>query len=225
MAKVFKKFRFKLFEGQGSKKYLLYAIGEVLLIVIRILVALKISNWNEGKKSNKLSADMVSEIKRGIDSDLIQLDHFTKSQMSVFESQLIISKWLGGNESYADSLSQYFSKAHISTDYSINYSGYETLKRFGLKSIKSDSIRTAISDLYEVSYPTFIKFTNIYQDFLKELLAINPRHFSELNYMQPTMRPLRPEILREDTEYAYHFNTLRNFNQLLFFQAGLLKRE
>jgi hypothetical protein len=32
-------------------KYMLYAIGEIVLVVIGILIALQINNWNEGKKN------------------------------------------------------------------------------------------------------------------------------------------------------------------------------
>ena len=34
-------------------KYLKYAIGEILLVVIGILIALSINNWNEGRKKNQ----------------------------------------------------------------------------------------------------------------------------------------------------------------------------
>jgi len=36
-------------------KYLIYAFGEIVLVVIGILIALQVNNWNEQKKSNNLS--------------------------------------------------------------------------------------------------------------------------------------------------------------------------
>lgn len=43
--------------------------------------------------------------------------------------------------------------------------------------------------------------------------------------MGATMRPRAAETLKQDAEYAYHLNTLKNFNQLLIYQGGILKKE
>lgn len=225
MVNFFRKMRSSLFQENKIRKYFIYALGEILLIVLGILIALQINNMNEKKKNNLLSNEMVSEIKRGIGSDLNELNKFISNHNSVFKSQLIISDWLKSEEKFLDSLVLHLSKTYVATDYSINYSGYETLKKFGLKRIENDSLRTLISNLYEIKYPTFTKFSEIYQGFLDELLAVNSKHFNELNYMKPTMRPKEPKELKKDTEYAYHFNTLKNFNQLLIFQGVRLREE
>ena len=50
MIKFFRKIRQKLLTENKFSKYLLYAIGEILLVVIGILIALQINNWNESRK-------------------------------------------------------------------------------------------------------------------------------------------------------------------------------
>jgi hypothetical protein len=50
MIKFFRKIRQKLLTENKFSKYLLYAIGEIILVVIGILIALQINNWNESKK-------------------------------------------------------------------------------------------------------------------------------------------------------------------------------
>lgn len=50
MIKFFRKIRQKLLEQNRVSKYLLYAFGEIILVVIGILIALQINNWNENKK-------------------------------------------------------------------------------------------------------------------------------------------------------------------------------
>ncbi|MDX1591318.1 MAG: DUF6090 family protein [Balneolaceae bacterium] len=37
-------------EENKIRKYILYAIGEILLVVIGILIALQVNNWNEQRK-------------------------------------------------------------------------------------------------------------------------------------------------------------------------------
>jgi len=49
MLRFFRTIRKKLIEEDNGRKYLLYAIGEILLVVIGILIALQVNNWNENR--------------------------------------------------------------------------------------------------------------------------------------------------------------------------------
>ena len=53
MLRFFRTLRQKLLSENKFSKYLLYAIGEILLVVIGILIALQVNNWNEERKENK----------------------------------------------------------------------------------------------------------------------------------------------------------------------------
>ena len=53
MIKFFRKIRQRLLTENRLGKYLLYAIGEILLVVIGILIALSINNWNEERKNEE----------------------------------------------------------------------------------------------------------------------------------------------------------------------------
>ncbi|MDF0718210.1 DUF6090 family protein [Muricauda sp. 334s03] len=53
MIKFFRKIRQRLLNENRFSKYLLYAIGEIVLVVIGILIALQINNWNESRRSQE----------------------------------------------------------------------------------------------------------------------------------------------------------------------------
>ena len=53
MLKFFRRIRQKLIEDGNLRKYLFYAIGEILLVMIGILLALQVNNWNENRKAKK----------------------------------------------------------------------------------------------------------------------------------------------------------------------------
>lgn len=64
MIKFFRKIRLKLIDEGNLKRYLIYAIGEILLVVIGILIALQINNWNNNKSDRakeKISLQAISE--------------------------------------------------------------------------------------------------------------------------------------------------------------------
>jgi hypothetical protein len=53
MIKFFRHIRKSLIQEHNMGKYVKYAIGEILLVVMGILIALQINNWNENKKKPK----------------------------------------------------------------------------------------------------------------------------------------------------------------------------
>ncbi|MFN1835232.1 DUF6090 family protein [Balneola sp. MJW-20] len=55
MITLFRRIREKLIASGSATKYLLYATGEILLVVIGILIALQVNNWNEQRKQNELT--------------------------------------------------------------------------------------------------------------------------------------------------------------------------
>ena len=55
MIKFFRKIRQRLLTENKFSKYLIYAIGEIILVVIGILIALQINNWNENRKLNNIN--------------------------------------------------------------------------------------------------------------------------------------------------------------------------
>ena len=65
MIKLFRKIRQNLLSEGKTGRYLKYAIGEIVLVVIGILIALQINNWNEENKADQFEMIMLKEIKNG----------------------------------------------------------------------------------------------------------------------------------------------------------------
>jgi len=74
MAKLFNNIRKKLVSDKPSAtrtaNYLKYAIGEIVLVVIGILIALSINNWNENRKLRKDELNLLSEVKSNLETTL-----------------------------------------------------------------------------------------------------------------------------------------------------------
>ena len=62
MIKFFRKIRQNLLMENKTSKYFKYAIGEIILVVIGILIALQINNWNEDRKIRKAEKELFQNI-------------------------------------------------------------------------------------------------------------------------------------------------------------------
>ena len=80
MIKFFRKIRQNLLMENKTGTYFKYAIGEIVLVVIGILIALSINNWNETNKNEREQIVFLNNLKNDLKNDLIQLDQILKFQ-------------------------------------------------------------------------------------------------------------------------------------------------
>ncbi|WP_179345008.1 hypothetical protein [Winogradskyella ursingii] len=76
--KFFNKARQNILEGNRVAKYVTYAIGEILLVVIGILIALWINNWNNDKQLAAANDEIQQKVLVQLQSDINELKYFKK---------------------------------------------------------------------------------------------------------------------------------------------------
>ena len=74
MIKFFRKIRYDLMEKNRTGKYLKYAVGEIVLVVIGILIALSINNWNEGRKNDQKESLLIKNIIEDLNLDSVHIN-------------------------------------------------------------------------------------------------------------------------------------------------------
>ncbi|PHQ28452.1 DUF6090 family protein [Leeuwenhoekiella nanhaiensis] len=74
MIKFFRNIRHKLLDEGKTGKYLKYAVGEIILVVIGILIALQINNWNEDRKEQAEAIALLSQLHAEFESNRKQLE-------------------------------------------------------------------------------------------------------------------------------------------------------
>ena len=80
MIKFFRKIRQKLLSENKFSKYLIYAIGEILLVVIGIFIALQINNWNELRKEKEQETIILSDLKEDLTATRLNFVETIKNQ-------------------------------------------------------------------------------------------------------------------------------------------------
>jgi len=86
MIKFFRKIRQKLLSENKFSKYLVYAVGEIVLVVIGILIALSINNWNESKKEQNILNASLNSLKLNLQEDIENLNKQINYNKSVLEA-------------------------------------------------------------------------------------------------------------------------------------------
>ncbi|WP_340111910.1 DUF6090 family protein [Maribellus mangrovi] len=145
--------RYKLAAENRVGKYLRYAIGEILLVVIGILIALQINNWNERRKIQVYEQKILTDLVRTIDNDL-GIYHMLLGRLDSMEFGVSnLHRLMGKNESSADSLQKYLPYLSMGIRFGYDSGVYESLKSVGLDKITDDSVREGLARLYDFLYP------------------------------------------------------------------------
>ncbi len=139
-------------EQNKTGKYLKYAFGEILLVVIGILIALQINNWNERSKDLVRSHEILLEIKENVQFNSSQFISEIKEEKKVIKSIDIVLENISNYKKYNDSLEFHFYNTGYWPSSSRKSSGYETLKSQGVELIKTTTLRQTVIDLYEKTY-------------------------------------------------------------------------
>jgi hypothetical protein len=86
MARIFNTIRQRLLAQNRLTRYLVYAIGEIVLVVIGILIALQINLWNEGRKDRVKEQVVLHRLLEEFNSNLAQLDDKIQIRENIIEA-------------------------------------------------------------------------------------------------------------------------------------------
>ncbi|WGK65860.1 DUF6090 family protein [Croceiramulus getboli] len=95
MIKFFRHIRQSMINQNRTRKYLLYAIGEIILVVIGILIALQINNWNEERKQENLEQDYLQALKKEFENNLKEADRVIKLNADLLKNAQEMATYTG----------------------------------------------------------------------------------------------------------------------------------
>lgn len=98
MIKFFQKIRYNLVSTNNTGKYFKYAIGEIFLVVIGILIALSINNWNENRKTRVTEITFLKNIKADLELNLKSLNDFINIRKEAINSSNNVLDYFEGRK-------------------------------------------------------------------------------------------------------------------------------
>ena len=141
-------------EQNKTGKYFKYAIGEIVLVVIGILIALSINNWNEYRKDRIIEKKVIREIIENIEINNYGFTRYIDGMDKYNDASDFAISILNKEQPYSEALDSVLNHA-IQRRGNLNYStvGYESLKQIGFDIIRNDSLRKQVISVFEQLYP------------------------------------------------------------------------
>lgn len=152
MINFFRNIRKKMANENRPLKYLRYAVGEIILVVIGILIALQINNWNEHQKSKKDERYVLTEILKNLEEDAVLVDDIIAQRQKAKTAIIALQNLTKSQMRFNDSLQFHLvSLLTFERYYPIN-NAYEILKSKGLQ-LSNNELTTKISRYYDYEQP------------------------------------------------------------------------
>ena len=157
MLRFFRYIRQTLLEQGKMKKYVLYALGEILLVMVGILLALQVSNWNEGRKLVQEELQLLSEIKTNLIQSRAEIDTTLTYNEEYLASYVRLLSHVENQSSYDTSMDKDFGAIRGWASPYLSYTAYETMKSKGSDLIKNKNLRARISSIYDRDFAYLVQ--------------------------------------------------------------------
>jgi len=164
-------------------KYARYAIGEIILVVIGILIALQINTWNEDRKTKKFEDEILYLISENLKNDSILL---SKQLYQAKRANFLTDRLLNSvaQKQYGDSLNYWMGKIIVFERFKSQSSAFEVLKSKGIESISNKELQLGLIAYYEQSlFNTYTSLTDVEKSFKADWIPLIKENFLEFNWM------------------------------------------
>lgn len=171
MIKFFRHIRQNLLMENKTSKYFKYAIGEIVLVVIGILIALQINTWNEQRKQNKQELYTLKQLKVEFQADSIALNDIMRLTNGKTNTIKQIMRFISEQKTDSLKLQMIFFIGNSTPFYDYSPTYNELVSSGNLNMISNDSIKNAINDFINHNamventiYPEMLQRESAYMD-------------------------------------------------------------
>lgn len=173
MIKFFRSIRKTLLNEGKTSKYFKYAIGEILLVVIGILIALQINNWNEKRKQTELGYQYLTEMRYELQDDVEMLDYYINTLKKSIDNHEAALKTKNINTLPLDSLYMLVTAQNL--DFKVSELTYNKMNNLGITKLSDNNkLNTMINNYYnqrvvaqKLSLAYLFEELKKYQDYFK----------------------------------------------------------
>lgn len=209
MPRFFNRIRRQLAKDNKFFQYSRYAIGEILLIVLGILIALYLDGINNRKQAQETETELLNELKSNLVSNIRILERTLDTEAEYLAYNEMILDYLDNRKPYDTELDKAFGVYFWTVSTNPVTGGYDFLKSKGIDLISDDSLRNRISFIFENEFSILKNENEVWSNNLQQNISYpyHVKHFrryytADVNGAESELaRPFDYEGLLEDQEF------------------------
>lgn len=195
---------------------------ETIVIVVGILVAFGLNNWNENRQSRAKEIEVLYEIIDALSSDSVTLNYnIERHNEGKLSGEIILDSFDRGI--YADSLDRHFARINNYTKFGWRSGPYESLKSSGTSIISNRDLLSAILNLYDGRYTIITSNETLLTNYILQLREnFYPGIFDKWEVIVTTppyyagqMRLIDFNDSKTNSSLIYHIKTLTNEHTII----------
>jgi hypothetical protein len=173
MIKFFSKIRQDLLSESKTRKYLKYAFGEIILVVIGILIALSINNWNQNRLNKDLEAIYCNRLLNDVREEKLTLESIINysKQVSAHAKKAIavLENTPNASTNPVENIVDLYQASQYADSYSASSTYKELIASGQINLIQNDNLKTALIRYYDIQWAETGTFTfqNKYRENLR----------------------------------------------------------
>ncbi|MDU8885604.1 DUF6090 family protein [Yeosuana sp. MJ-SS3] len=217
MIQFFRRIRKTLVDDNKPIKYLRYAIGEIVLVMIGILLALQVNNWNQDRQQRQKEKQILIELKRDLVSNDSILQNTIEIQQIITGEITSLIAHLKNKEPFNDTIGMYLNHAYFVERIQFTSSAYESLKSIGIDIISSNNLRADIANLFSNEFPN--KTLWMSEAGLLQTSAIKPYYTKFLEAIDEK-NPVKSSLGHPEYQYIVDYVNLLKSREFINELAG-----
>ena len=188
MIKFFRHIRQNMINQNRTKKYLLYAIGEIILVVIGILIALQINNWNENKKARQTEITLLENIRKDLSLDTLDINFNLKYHSQFIDEEKKLLNFLMSNLEQPETAIDYNSALTTPLLIVLHESTFANLQNNNVWILTNNDLRKDISRFYDFYSTGIQKIENDLSSY--ETYDVKLPYFLKYFKLDPNGKPM-----------------------------------
>ena len=219
MLKFFRKIRQELLSENQTSKYLFYAIGEILLVVIGILIALQINNWNEESKNRAKELSNLKSFRQELVTNKALFQRVHQIRLKALAPSTSFQEQLKAGKPTHEQFTSTMISIGPSTTHPVNGVLNTLISSGEVNLIQPDSLKYAITNWKDAAN-SYLSHETAFMGMITRLWHFGQDHFPGWDWTDYSEKQRAANILKEVNTIPYR----QRFNAYYQNLLGLIKR-
>lgn len=184
MISFFRKIRKSMLNQNKATRYIIYALGEIVLVVIGILIALQMNNWNEEKKIRTFETDILNLLDLNLASDsLLMRFELNRAQLANQVTDSLLDQV--NLKQYNEQLNGWMGKIISFERFKSQSSAFEVLKSKGFETIRDEELRLSLITYYDQTlFKVYQSIGDVEEAFNRDWIPVVKQEIEDFVYLR-----------------------------------------